>query len=137
MKLSPNFSLTELTSTTAKLPNIPNAAIIENLKRLAAGLELVRSACGNKPIKINSGYRSEEVNLSVGGNKRSAHLSGYAADIVIPGLQTIEVCELIRAAGIRYDQMIDENSRWVHISFAPAMRQQWLIFSKGIYSQHT
>ncbi len=43
-------------------------------------LDLARSKF-DKPIKINSGYRSETHNAKVGGKPQSSHLIGYAADL--------------------------------------------------------
>ena len=41
----------------------------------------------DKPIKVNSGYRSKKYNASVGGVPKSQHLTGKAADIVAKGKQ--------------------------------------------------
>ena len=65
-KLSPHFTLGEMTKTSHKTAdgNIPNRVAIENLKRLCGWLEMLRSEWnkrygeGNDPIIINSGYRS-------------------------------------------------------------------------------
>lgn len=43
-------------------------------------LDAARKKFG-KPIKINSGYRSEAHNKAVGGKTNSSHLKGLAADI--------------------------------------------------------
>ena len=43
-------------------------------------LDEVRDKLGS-PIKINSGYRTEEHNAKVGGKVGSSHLEGLAADI--------------------------------------------------------
>lgn len=53
--------------------------------KLIAKLECLRSAIGNKPIIINSGYRCESHNKNVGGVEGSYHLQGKAADIFIKG----------------------------------------------------
>ena len=37
------------------------------------------------PFKINSGFRTEEHNESVGGKPNSAHTRGYAVDIHVQG----------------------------------------------------
>lgn len=36
-------------------------------------------------LSVNSGYRNPTVNALVGGADKSAHMSGLAADIVVPG----------------------------------------------------
>jgi Peptidase M15. len=71
MQLTNNFSLKELTTsetaTRKGLDNTPNEAVTANLKTLAENiLQPVREHYG-KSVKVNSGYRSPEVNASVGG----------------------------------------------------------------------
>src|SRR5437870_8618928 len=71
-----------------------------NLVRLAAGLELVRAALGNKPIHVTSGFRSARLNQMLGGSKHSMHTRGLAADILCPQFGTpLEVCEQIARSG--------------------------------------
>lgn len=138
MQLSPHFSLAELTVTHENLDNTPNPAQIAHLRVLASGLELVRKALG-KPMRITSGFRSKEVNAAIGGAVNSAHLSGIAADFVVEGMTNKEICPALIKAGIKFDQVIDEDrngSQWVHVSFDPSMRQQYLIFNNGTYEAH-
>jgi uncharacterized protein YcbK (DUF882 family) len=119
MNLSPNFTLDELTAsqTAARkgLDNTPNATEVANLVRVAALLEEVRTLL-NKPILINSGFRSKQVNDSVGSKDTSQHRIGCAADIRVPGMTPREVVEACIAANIGYDQIIEEFGSWTHIS---------------------
>lgn len=119
MRLSPNFTLAEMTaSQTADrkgIDNTPNAIAIANLTRLAALLEQVRALVG-KPIFITSGYRSPEVNLAIGSSNKSQHPLGCAADFKVPGLTPKQVVELCIKADIPYHQIIEEFASWVHIS---------------------
>lgn len=136
--MTPHFSLAELIHTSTGLNNTPNNEQLSHLKTLANGLESVRDLLG-RPIRISSAFRSKEVNLAVGGAANSAHLLGYAADITVSGLTNNEICKAIVKAGIKFDQLIDECSKggqWVHISFDPQMRGEWLIFSNGRYEAH-
>ena len=55
---------------------------LDRLTRLCTQLEIIR-AVFNQPIKIISGYRSEEYNTAIEGSKNSQHMLGLAADIVI------------------------------------------------------
>lgn len=48
---------------------------------LVAKLECLRSAIGNRPIFVNSGYRCPKHNKAVGGAEKSFHMQGKAADI--------------------------------------------------------
>ena len=129
-KLSEHFPLEELTfSATAQrkqIDNKPPAEVLENMKRLAAGLEEVRAALGNKPMRINSGYRSPKLNRAVGGARLSAHMAGYAADFVCPDFGSpLKIVKALAATGIQFDKLIQEGT-WVHISFAPEARRQML-----------
>ena len=54
-------------------------------------LEELRTALGDKPMIINSGYRCITHNANVGGIKTSEHLKGNAADIRVVGLSPDEV----------------------------------------------
>ena len=129
-KLSEHFTLEELTfSATAQrkqIDNNPPAEVLENMKRLAAGLEEVRAALGNKPMRINSGYRSPKLNRAVCGARLSAHMAGYAADFVCPEFGSpLKIVKALAATGIQFDKLIQEGT-WVHISFAPEARRQLL-----------
>ena len=82
-RLTPHFSLRELTKTKTGIENVPNEAQVENLKRLCRWLEQLRRRWnnlygeGDDPIIINSGFRSPEVNKAVGGVATSNHLTGF------------------------------------------------------------
>ena len=138
MQLSPNFTLEELTaSETAErhgIDNTPTPEVIENLKHLAASLQEVRTLLGNKPITINSGYRSLEVNEKLGSKPTSDHCKGLAADFICPSFGSPdEIVRAILASPISYKQVIREFNRWVHIAVpAPGEepRRQALIIDK-------
>ncbi len=52
----------------------------DNVQELMDNLDVLREHLGY-PIVINSGYRTPEYNKSVGGAKKSQHLTASAADI--------------------------------------------------------
>jgi len=115
MNLSENFTLEELTFTNHReYDNTPNQVQIDNLTRLAEFLETVRALLG-KPILVDSGFRSPEVNHAVGSTSVSQHLRGCAADIRVPGMTPAEVVKAIYDADLPYDQLILELG-WTHIS---------------------
>jgi uncharacterized protein YcbK (DUF882 family) len=68
--------------------------IYHNMVKVANQLQILRNYLG-KPIQINSAWRSEEYNASVGGVKDSQHIMGRAADIVVRDLNPIEVYNTI------------------------------------------
>lgn len=127
MNLSPHFTEEELTITQVRgIDNTPPAGPLLHLQDAANGMEQVRSLLGNRPITVNSGYRSPIVNRIVGGSPTSAHMDGYAIDFICPAFGTPEdICRAIERSNIDFDQLLFEQT-WVHISFAPAMRRQVL-----------
>jgi len=115
--LSPHFSLEELTVTDHReFTNEPNDLEKNNLKRLAELLEQVKRLLGDKPIMVNSGFRSKQVNDAVGSKDTSQHRIGCAADIRVPSMTPDEVVKAVIASDIPYDQIIREFDRWTHIS---------------------
>jgi zinc D-Ala-D-Ala carboxypeptidase len=117
MNLTEHFTLQELTHTDHReFSNEPNESETENLKRLAAFLEEVKTVLGGKPIMVNSAFRSKAVNDAVGSKDTSQHRIGCAADIRVPGMTPDEVVRAVIASGIGYDQIIREFDRWTHIS---------------------
>lgn len=137
MKLTKHFTLDELTRSDIaqrhSLDNMPSKDIIPNLIRVAELLEDVRSLF-NKPIIVNSGYRSVAVNSLLGSKPTSAHCIGCAADIRINGLTPDQIVGKIVKSDIQYDQVIREFDSWVHISIPRTMgqiaRKQALIIDK-------
>ncbi|WP_397600529.1 D-Ala-D-Ala carboxypeptidase family metallohydrolase [Silvanigrella sp.] len=127
MKLSNNFSLEEFEhSEVATARGINNKApeeVINNLKKLCDKfLEPLRQYL-NKPIKILSGYRCEELNNAVKGVENSQHLTGCAADITVENISHQELFEIIKN-NFKFDQLILEFvkpnnpfSGWVHVSW--------------------
>lgn len=120
MKLSKNFSLSELTRTSTGLDNTPNEEQIENLRLLVENvLQPARDALG--PIKITSGFRSPEVNARVGGAPTSQHTKGEAVDLMMSGGQKKLLDWIIE--NVEFDQIISEfpdklgRPLWVHVSY--------------------
>ncbi len=135
MNLTEHFTLEELTHTDHReFDNEPNEAELENIKRLAAFLEEVKTALGGRPIMVNSAFRSKQVNDAVGSKDTSQHRIGCAADIRVPGVTPDEVVKTIIAAGLSYDQVIREFDRWTHVSIpntpTATPRKQALIIDK-------
>lgn len=125
MKLTPHFSLAELTrSSTAerlRLDNSPTPEALKSLQTTAEMLERIRSTLGH-PVVVTSAYRAPAVNKAVGGATSSDHMAGQAADIVCPGFGTPHLvastlAPLVSVLGI--GQLILEGvggKQWVHVS---------------------
>jgi len=117
MNLTEHFTLAELTYTDHReFDNMPNGQEFDNLKRLAAFLEEVKTVLGGKPIMVNSAFRSKQVNDAVGSKDSSQHRIGCAADIRVPAMTPDEVVKAIIASDLGYDQVIREFDRWTHVS---------------------
>lgn len=116
-QLTPHFSLAEMTTTSTGIPNVPTGVLLQNLTYTAQQMEKVRQILGT-PIQINSGFRCDAVNRAVGGVTTSAHSYGFAVDFVSPQFGTpYDICAKLIAAGMKFDQLIHEKRRWVHIGF--------------------
>ena len=138
-QLTEHFTLEELTfsqtATRKGINNEPSEAVKANLAVLAKGLERVRAILLS-PLHISSGYRSPDLNKLIGGSAKSAHMDGYAADFTAPAFGNPEsIVRTLKRSMLPVDQVVMEGT-WVHISFAPAMRNQFLTatFKNGVAS---
>lgn len=69
----------------------PKAFILDGrAARLAAVFEIIRQACGNRPIPILSAYRSPAYNRAIGGARHSQHVEGRALDLRPPAGWTVD-----------------------------------------------
>lgn len=144
MRLSPHFTLAEFvrSDTADRLgdANRPTPAHLANLRVTAAGFEVVRDILGG-PILITSGYRNPRVNRAVRGTPTSDHPQGWAGDFRHPRRPLLECAQLLAdahaARRIRFDQLIYEVGRCVHVSFNPRMRGQVLTQRGGPGSPFT
>ena len=128
-KLSEHFTLGEFTKSGShpEVYNIPSHEAIANLTNLSKWLEVLRERAGT-PIRINSGYRSPQLNKRIGGVPTSNHLTGCAVDIRVSGME-----QLIRYAAILldyadeskqdFDELLIEKNRygaiWLHFAVRP------------------
>ena len=126
MKLSKHFSLAEFTkSQTAERKGIDNTPSEEHIEKMKVLCELVLESIRyqfDKPIMINSGYRSVALCEAIGSKSTSQHAKGEAADIEVPGLDNAKLAKWIQD-NANFDQLILEcytgepSSGWVHVSF--------------------
>ena len=123
--------------------NIPTHEAIANLKRVCGWLEVLRSryndkyGVGEEPIRINSGYRSPQLNKKIGGVPTSNHLTGCAVDI-----RVADMGQLIRYAAILmdyakeshqdFDEILIEKNRygaiWLHFAVRPKDNRRKVAF---------
>ena len=90
--LSANLSLSEFASKDgASTPK----SVVNQLKKLAAQLEVIRQASGGRSLLITSGYRSPAHNAAVGGASKSQHLYGRAVDFNLAGMSAKNTHKLV------------------------------------------
>lgn len=141
--LSPHFELSELLVSEAAarkgLPNDPPDGYVERLRTLAADvLEPLRARFG--PVHVNSGYRSPAVNAAIGGSATSAHMQGFAADLVplTAGVTLKQMADWLISSDVPFDQVIFEGT-WLHVGrFGPGgvVRREALMMFGGKYSTY-
>ena len=127
MKISDNITYAEaIHSETAKrkgIDNTPNPTQIEAMKLVAEKVfQPLRKWVGG-PIKVNSFFRSADLNEAIGGSKTSQHCKGQAIDIDDTFGHAINaVMYRWIKENLDFDQMIwefgdDKNPNWVHVSY--------------------
>ena len=105
------------------IDNTPTKDHEKNMVELAENIfEPLRMYVGG-PIKINSFYRSPELNKAIGGSSKSQHCNGQAIDIddTFGRMTNAEMFRFVKDH-LDFDQMIwefgdDKNPNWVHVSY--------------------
>ena len=111
------------TALRLNLNNTPDAYQTTNMVGIAYNVfEPLRKYVGG-PIKINSFFRSEDLNRAIGGSSRSQHCQGRAIDLddTFGHKTNAEMFNYIKN-NLNFDQMIWEfgnnnNPDWIHVSY--------------------
>ena len=148
-KISENISYKEaVRSETAKrlgISNKPKKEHIENIELIAEKIFQPLREWVDHPIRINSFYRSEELNSRIGGAVSSAHKDGLAIDLdSLGGKTNLEMLHYIKD-NLEFDVLINEypneegEPKWIHVSWNKKKnRKQVLeIKRKGKYYLYT
>ena len=111
------------TATRLNIKNNPNAEQMKNMVAIAEEVFEPLRMWVNGPIKINSFFRSPELNKAIGGSGKSQHCHGQAIDLddTFGRATNAEMFEFIKK-NLDFDQIIwefgdDENPDWVHVSY--------------------
>lgn len=119
------FTVEELiasdTAVKYNIDNTPGEEEYNNLEVLICALDSLREHYG-KAIIVTSGYRCPALNKKVGGVATSAHVFGYAADLVPKNGDFDAFVKAVESwvynEKPRFDQVIIERnskgSQWVH-----------------------
>jgi len=120
------------------IKNKPNEEQVENMKLLAEKVfEPLREWVGC-PIKVNSMFRSLELNTALKGSKTSSHMKGEAMDITsMGGKSNLEMFHYIKD-NLCFDQLIWEfgkEPKWLHVSYSPVKNRKQILVTKkrGVY----
>lgn len=132
-QITANFTLNELIySSTADrydIDNTPGQFEYNNLVKLCKEvLQPIREKYG-KPITVNSGYRSPQLNSKLKGSATSQHCKGEAADIDCENNERLFniIISMINNGEIEVGQLIDEKKySWIHISLPYHKKNQIL-----------
>ena len=141
-KISKHISYKEATgSNYAKrygIKNKPSDDQVENMQLLAKEVFEPLREWVDAPIKVNSMFRSLELNSALKGSKTSSHMKGEAMDITsMGGKSNLEMFHYIKD-NLCFDQLIWEfgnEPKWLHVSYKKeGNRKQVLVTKKqGIY----
>lgn len=104
-KLSPHFTMREIICKDSNrnfVDNLPPYRYFGNFLETLFFLETLRLYI-NRPVKLNSVYRSRSYNKRIGGASRSCHVTFHAADVRNPYLEFSNT-----DARHQYDKFYDE-----------------------------
>lgn len=119
MNLSVNLTLDEFTTTQHRsIDNSLPDELLDQANLTAQLLERVRSALGNNPMHVSSGYRCPELNASIGSASTSDHIKAMAIDFTCPDFGSpLAVAQALEPLvdELEIGQLIYEQT-WIHIS---------------------
>lgn len=112
-----------ITAIRKGIENEPNEEQLLNMKLVAEKIfEPVRNHF-KVPIKVNSFFRSPDLNKAIGGSTKSQHCKGQAIDIddTYGKIKNSDIYWWIKD-NLEFDQMIwefgnNDNPDWVHVSY--------------------
>ena len=147
--------------------NIPSHEAIANLKRLCTWLEVLRERYNDRyvvvkrevlaepsgkaersttlgmtarveePIRINSGYRSPQLNKAIHGNANSNHMTGCASDIRVSGMEqalryAVILLDYADESKQEFDELLIEKNCygaiWLHFAVRPSNNRRKICF---------
>lgn len=129
--ISYNEATNSPTALRFKIRNEPSDNELSAMKVVAEKcFEPLREWYG-KPIKINSFFRSGELNKRVGGSVTSQHCKGEAIDLTGGSKEENKKIFTWCKDNLIYDQLINEyDYSWVHISFKVGSNRNQILVIK-------
>lgn len=143
-KISEHMSYAEATHTNYGIENIPNEQQLANIKVLADKVfEPLRQHRGG-PIRINSVFRCEALEMKIANTTNSQHCAkrGAAMDIVITKEEFKWVQENLEFDQLIYEGGNDKQPGWVHISYNEGHNRNMIlrmktVNGKSVYMQYS
>ena len=120
------------------IKNKPNEEQVENMKLLAEEVFEPLREWVDAPIKVNSMFRSLELNTALKGSQTSSHMKGEAMDITsMGGKSNLEMFHYIKD-NLEFDQLIWEfgkEPKWLHVSYNKDKKRKQVLVTKkrGVY----
>lgn len=121
-----HFNWSEFTDRVAGNFNggkVSAASAKENARRCMYKLEALRLKLGNKPITVNSGFRSIKHNSDIGGASDSMHLYGTAADLDVSGVANKTVYQKAETCG--FSGLETYNTDHQHVDSRADLGRAW------------
>lgn len=104
--------------------HIPSDKIRFAIRLLVLNLLQPLREKAQRPLVLNSGYRSPALNKAIGGAKDSQHLKGEASDIHCESaMEVLYLAQLVIRYKLPFDQMILYDT-FLHISFKASGQQR-------------
>ena len=136
MRISKNFTLDEF-NVSASHPELAKGIPI-NIRPaiIALVVHVLQPICDKTgwTCKINSGYRSIELNRAVGGAPASQHMKGEAADCVfMKDKKPVPIIEVMKVGkDLNFDQMIAYPT-FVHFSYTRLRANRKMVLYNSSY----
>ena len=137
MRISKNFTLDEF-SVSASHPELARGIPINVRPAIIALVTHILQPICDKTgwtCKINSGYRSIELNRAVGGAPASQHMVGEAADCMfMKDKKPVPIIEVLKVGkDLNFDQMIAYPT-FVHFSYTKRKSNRRMVLYNSSYN---
>lgn len=143
MRIGKYIDLSDLTSsdtaTRLHIDQTPSQDVIDALTNVVKFVyDPVCDHLGT--VRINSGYRSKELNHAIGGSTTSQHCKGEALDLSFNGIKSVNTNSTIFYYifhNLEFDQLIwefgtDKNPQWVHVSYSTKFNRKEVLKSTKV-----
>ena len=131
LQLSEDYQLSEFVeNATARrlgIDNTPTRMAVACLRNLCREVVQPLADHVGMPVRIRSGYRTERLNEVLRDVGSSPHLTGCAADLEVPDLDTARLWYYWIVNHLDFDQVYLEHNRrgafWLHVSCQPDFKE--------------